>query len=81
VLAQTCVRWEHVLVNNASTDATGEILQAYARRDPRIRVVTNDQHVSVIPNYNIAAQHVAATSRWCKFLSADDTLLPECRSG
>ena len=78
VLAQTYGRWEHVLVDNASTDATGEILQAYARRDPRIRVITNDRHVSVIPNHNIAARHVAASSRWCKFLSADDTLLPEC---
>ena len=78
VLAQTYGRWEHVLVDNASTDATGDILQSYSRRDPRIRVVTNDRHVSVIPNHNIAARQVAADSRWCKFLSADDTLLPEC---
>ena len=78
VLAQSYGRWEHVLVDNASSDATGEILRAYARRDARIRVITNDRHVSVIPNHNIATRQIAAESRWCKFLSADDTLLPEC---
>ena len=78
VLAQTYGRWEQVLVDNASTDATGEILRTYARRDSRIRVITNDRHVSVIPNHNIVARQTSAESRWCKFLSADDTLMPEC---
>jgi glycosyltransferase involved in cell wall biosynthesis len=78
VRAQTYQRWEHVLVDNVSTDATAEILRAYARRDRRVRVVTNQQRVSVIPNHNIAARQISAGSRWCKFLSADDALLPEC---
>ena len=78
VLAQTYGRWEHILVDNASTDATGEILRTYARRDERLRVYTNDQHVAVVPNHNIAASRIAPGSKWCKFVSADDGLLPEC---
>jgi glycosyltransferase involved in cell wall biosynthesis len=78
VLAQTYPRWEHVLVDNASSDRTGEILRAYAARDRRLRVVTNERHVAVIPNHNIAARQISPASRWCKYLSADDALLPEC---
>ena len=47
-------------------------------RDARMRVYTNDQHVAVIPNHNIAARRIAPGSKWCKFVSADDGLLPEC---
>jgi glycosyltransferase involved in cell wall biosynthesis len=35
VLAQSYGRWEHILVDNASSDATGEILRAYAHRCSR----------------------------------------------
>jgi len=78
VLAQTYPSWDYVLVDNASTDGTGEILRAYAARDRRLRIHRNEQHVPVIPNHNLAARRVAPTARWSKFLSADDMLMPEC---
>lgn len=78
VLAQTYEAWEYILVDNASTDRTGDILRAYAGRDPRIRIHTNRRLVPVIANHNIAIRHIRPETRWCKFLSADDTLLPQC---
>lgn len=78
VLAQTYDAWEYVLVDNASTDGTGEILRAYAARDPRIRIYTNERLVSVMENHSIAARRLGPDSRWCKFLCADDALLPQC---
>jgi glycosyltransferase involved in cell wall biosynthesis len=78
VLAQTYERWEHVVVDNASTDGTPAILARHAARDPRVRVVRNDRLVPVIENHNIALRHVAPASRWCKFVSADDMLFPDC---
>jgi glycosyltransferase involved in cell wall biosynthesis len=78
VLAQTYDAWEYVLVDNASTDRTGEILRAYAARDRRIRIHTNDRLVPVIANHNIAARQLSPDARWCKFLCADDALFPEC---
>ncbi len=38
IMAQTYTHWELVAVNDHSSDRTSEILQAYALRDPRIRV-------------------------------------------
>jgi len=42
ILAQTEQDWELIAVNNFSTDASPDILQAYAERDPRIRFFQND---------------------------------------
>jgi glycosyltransferase involved in cell wall biosynthesis len=78
VLAQTYEAWEYVLVDNASTDGTAEILRAYAARDHRLHVYTNQTFVSVMENHNIAARQVGPETRWCKFLSADDALFPDC---
>jgi glycosyltransferase involved in cell wall biosynthesis len=78
IQAQTYDHWEYVLVDNASTDGTPELLRAYAARDPRVRIVTNERLVPVIENHNIAARQVSAEARWCKFVSADDLLFPDC---
>ncbi|MGH7278600.1 MAG: glycosyltransferase family 2 protein [Candidatus Rokuibacteriota bacterium] len=78
VLAQTYDHWEYVIVDNASTDRTGEIVARYAAHDSRIRVHTNDRLIRVVANYNTALRHIAPDSAWCKFVAADDELFPEC---
>ena len=78
VLKQTYSNWDYVIVNNRSTDRTLEIANAWAAREPRIRVSTNAEFVDVIQNHNIAVREVAADSRWCKILQADDWLFPDC---
>jgi glycosyltransferase involved in cell wall biosynthesis len=78
VLAQTHAAWEYVVVDNASTDGTGEIAEEYARRDRRIRVVRNERLVGVIENHNIAFRRLAPSSRYVKVVHADDWLFPEC---
>ncbi len=77
-LAQTYPHWEHVIVDNGSTDATPEIVASYARLDGRFRPLRNETTVNALRNHNIAVRHVSPTSTYTKILHADDQLLPAC---
>src|ERR1041385_2860178 len=78
VLAQTYRNWDLTIVNNASTDRTLEIALQYAAKHPQIRVHSNERFLRVIASHNAALRWVSAESRYCKILSADDWLYPEC---
>jgi glycosyltransferase involved in cell wall biosynthesis len=78
VLAQTYSNWEYVIVNNHSTDQTLAIAERYARTDTRIHVHSNDALLDIIANHNRAFHLASAASRYCKIVSADDWLFPEC---
>ncbi len=78
VLKQTYENWEYIIVNNCSTDSTLQIAGRYASADSRIRVVSNSAFVDVIENHNIAFSHVSENSKYCKVVSADDWIYPEC---
>ena len=78
VLAQTYENWEYVLVDNCSTDRTAEIAKEAASTDKRIRHERHDNFVDVIASHNRGFQAVGRDSRFCKFVGADDWLLPDC---
>jgi len=72
VLAQTFHDWELIVVDDASTDSTLDILATY--RDPRIHVLRNERNCkqAVCANRGIAA----ASGRYIARLDADDVSLP-----
>ena len=78
VLAQTYSHWEYTIVNNCSTDGTLETAQRLARLDKRIRIVNNEKFLDIIGNANRAFRLISKDSKYCKSLSADDWLFPEC---
>ena len=78
VLAQTYGTWEHVVVDNRSTDRTAEIVRAYAAQDDRIRLHTNDRFLPMMENWNHALRLMPAGSSYCKVVHSDDVLFPNC---
>jgi glycosyltransferase involved in cell wall biosynthesis len=78
VLAQTYSSWEYIIVNNCSTDKTLEIACNYAKKDKRIAIINNQHFVNAEDNHNIAFKLISPKSRYCKVISADDTISPEC---
>ena len=75
VRAQTFTDWEHVLVDDRSTDGSVEILESAAREDSRFRVLQTSRNVGPSAARNLAL--VAARARFIAFLDADDVWLPQ----
>ncbi len=78
VLAQTYQNWEYLIVNNRSTDDTLSIAREYERKDPRIHVHDNAQHLGMLENSNFALRQIPLAAKYCKILHADDWLMAEC---
>jgi glycosyltransferase involved in cell wall biosynthesis len=78
VLAQTRTDWEYIIVDNCSQDGTADLAERYAARDERIRVRRCEEFVGVYSNFNRCVPLMSQHSRYCKFLSADDWMYPEC---
>lgn len=74
VLGQTFQDFEVVIVDNASTDSTPEILATFV--DPRIRLFRNEQNIGAAGNFNRALS--LARGRYTKLLCADDLLYSTC---
>ncbi len=73
-LAQTYRSFELIVVDNASTDDTVDIVRSY--EDGRIRIERNDRNLGPIPNFNRCLR--LARGELVKFLHADDLLYPDC---
>ena len=78
VVAQSYSNWEYTIVNNCSTDETLAIAEEYADKDRRIRVYSNEALLDIISNHNRAFRLISPDSKYCKVVSADDWLFPEC---
>jgi glycosyltransferase involved in cell wall biosynthesis len=78
VLNQSYANWEYILVNNCSNDLSLDIANYFAELDSRIRIVNNAKFVEVIENHNIAFGQISPGSKYCKVVSADDVITPDC---
>ena len=73
IAAQTWKDWEAVLVDDGSTDGSGEICDAVAGKDRRFRVI-HKKNGGVASARNVAVS--AANGRYLYFIDADDSMHP-----
>ncbi len=74
VLRQTFPDWELILVNDGSTDRTRDIMEAYAAKDGRIRVIHNDPNQRLPRSLNIGFRQ--ARGKYLTWTSDDNRYLP-----
>ena len=74
IVKQTYDNLDILVVDNQSTDDSAALLAGWAGRDPRIRVVTNDANIGLVPNRNRCIE--LARGEWIKFMDVDDVLAP-----
>jgi GT2 family glycosyltransferase len=72
VLAQTYEAFELIVVDDASTDQTAEILASFD--DPRLRILRNSKNLGIVGSLNRAMS--AAAGRYIARMDADDLCVP-----
>jgi glycosyltransferase involved in cell wall biosynthesis len=75
VAAQEFTNWEIVAVDDGSTDATWPILQAWATKDHRLRIVRLDENRGIAAARNAAIE--IARGELLTFLDRDDEYYPD----
>ncbi|NMG64674.1 glycosyltransferase [Azoarcus indigens] len=76
VLAQTYQDFEVVIVDNASSDSSAELLTELAKQSEKIHVFHNARNLGLAGNLNRCAE--LARGQFIKYLCVDDLLLPDC---
>ncbi|MDW8464042.1 MAG: glycosyltransferase family 2 protein [Geminocystis sp.] len=77
VLLQTYDNWEMIIVDDASTDRTPEIVSEYAQKDKRIKFIRHKENYgpfNLDRTYNEALE--LAKGEWIAILEGDDVWLP-----
>ena len=75
ILNQTFTGFELVISDNASTDRTGEIAEAYAKRDHRIRYYRSEKNMGA--GWNARRVYELATGKYFKQAAVDDLIEPD----
>lgn len=75
VLAQTYVDWEHILVDDCSTDESGAIIGEYVNKDERIKYYRLNSNSGAGVARNRAIE--LAKGRYIAFLDSDDLWYPK----
>lgn len=71
VIGQTYPHWELIIVDDGSRDRTNAIIQAYSRKDSRIRQITLRRNQGVAHARSLAIE--SARGEYIAFLDSDDT--------
>ena len=75
LINQTFTNWELIVINDCSTDSTGEILKKTAERDPRIKVYNNEINLRLPSSLNKAISF--SSGKYIARMDADDICLPD----
>ena len=76
ILGQTFTNFEFVIVNDGSTDGSCDILNDYAKLDPRIEVI-EQSNAGISRATNVAIQRLSLSARYVAPTDQDDISFPQ----
>ena len=72
VLAQDFTDFELLIIDDCSSDDTGEVVRRYCAADPRVVFSVNQRNLGMVDNWNLCLDR--ARGEYVKFLFGDDSL-------
>ena len=75
ILNQTFTDFEFLIIDNGATDGSGKIIDSYAAKDERIRVLRNEKNVFIAEARNQALDQVSG--EYLYLIDSDDWVLPD----
>ena len=75
ILSQTFSDFIFLILDDASTDATPEILNRYAAKDSRVIIITNERNLGLTASLNRGLAHI--DTPYIARMDADDISLPD----
>ncbi|OGH66454.1 MAG: hypothetical protein A3B90_00390 [Candidatus Magasanikbacteria bacterium RIFCSPHIGHO2_02_FULL_41_13] len=70
ILAQSFSDFEYIIIDDASTDKTADILEEYAAKDTRIRIFRNERNLGLTASLNLGISH--CRGKYIARMDADD---------
>lgn len=74
VIRQTYMNWEMIIIDDCSSDQSLSIIEQYAKKEPRISLISLQKNIGPANARNIGIQH--ATGQYIAFLDSDDIWFP-----
>lgn len=74
-LAQTYKNIEVIIVDNASTDNTWQVIQSFAKKDDRVKAFRNESNLGPVRNWKRCIDE--ASGEYGKILWSDDLIAPD----
>jgi teichuronic acid biosynthesis glycosyltransferase TuaG len=71
VISQTVENWEAIIIDDASSDATWDVIRKFAESERRIRCLRNASNLGAAKTRNLAITY--ACGRYLAFLDGDDS--------
>ena len=75
VLKQTYKNWELIIIDDASTDNSLNVIKEYLKKDSRVKLIINEKNIGLASSLKKAIKF--ADGDWISFLESDDEFLPE----
>lgn len=72
VLSQTYTDWEMIVIDDASSDSSVEIIKKYQKEDSRIKLIENETNLGLKKSLEKGVK--ATSGEWIVFLESDDAI-------